>query len=55
MLGSLELELQMIVNHHVGAGNQTQFYKGGEGSYNHWTISTAHKLKFKIFSIWLRL
>lgn len=25
MLGSLELEIQMFVNHHVGAGDQTQF------------------------------
>ena len=35
----LELELQMVVTHHVGAGS----FARAASAYNHWAISPAHQ------------
>lgn len=52
-LGALELEFQMVMNHHVGTGNQV---RSSTSDLNHWAILSAQPqelnqcLKFFYFS-----
>lgn len=53
MLDLLELEWQMLVSHHVGAGNQTVFPVRAVSALNHGSISPAQlflsSLNFIVF------
>lgn len=51
MLDILKLKLQIITNHHVHTGNQTWSFRRATSALDHWAISLASKLKFKIFQL----
>jgi hypothetical protein len=41
VFGSLELGLQMVVNHHMGAGTEPQVFLGTVSVLNHLSISPS--------------
>jgi hypothetical protein len=43
MVNPLELELQMVVSHHEGAGNETGFAGPVVSAINHWPISLVQR------------
>ena len=41
--GGMELELQVVVSHHIGDGNQTWVLGKSSQSFNHWLTSPAQE------------